>query len=103
MKARLSAALTARAAAGVALVVVTHDLSFAAETFDRALVLDRGRLEADETLAELLVATGRLAPLGLAPPPVAALSTALRLPGAPVRVADAARALARVAGGISPV
>jgi len=41
----------------------------------------------------------RLEPLGLAPPPVAALSVALDLPGRPVRAADAARALARVARG----
>ncbi|HEY6808451.1 MAG TPA: hypothetical protein VI160_06650, partial [Gemmatimonadales bacterium] len=103
LKARLGGALAARAAEGVALVVITHDLGFAAETLDRALVLDRGRLAADGPLAELLVATAHLARLGLAPPPVAALSVGLGLPGAPVRVADAARALARVAGGTGAV
>jgi energy-coupling factor transport system ATP-binding protein len=103
LKVRLAAALADRAAAGIAQVVVTHDLAFAAEALDRALVLDRGRLAADAPLSELLVATSRLAPLGLAPPPVAALSAALRLPGTPVRIADAARALTRVAAGTPPV
>src|SRR5439155_69976 len=65
----------------------------------RALALDRGRLACDEPLAGLLAAPPRLEPLGLAPPAVAALSRALGLPGAPVREADAARALARVAAG----
>lgn len=103
LKARLGAALAARAAAGVALVVVTHDLSFAAETLDRALVLDHGRLAEDAPLSQLLIETSRLARLGLAPPSVAALSLALRLPSTPVRIADAALALARVAGGTPPV
>jgi len=99
LRARVASALLERAAAGAALLVVTHDLAFAAETLERALVLDRGRLACDEPLAGLLGAPPRLEPLGLAPPAVAALSRALGLPGAPVREADAARALARVAAG----
>src|SRR5207245_2612685 len=86
-------------ALGFAAPEVTHDLALAAETLERALVLDRGRLACDEPLAGLLAAPPRLEPLGLAPPAVAALSRALGLPGAPVREADAARALARVAAG----
>src|SRR5207244_12115953 len=76
-----------------------HDLTFAAETLERGLVLDRGSRACDEPLAGLLGDVTRLEPLGLAPPPVAALSVALDLPGRPVRAADAARALARVARG----
>jgi energy-coupling factor transporter ATP-binding protein EcfA2 len=83
----------------VALLVITHDLTFAAETLDRGLVLDRGRLARDEPLAGLLGDAARLEPLGLVPPAVAALSAALDLPGRPVRAADVARALARVAQG----
>jgi energy-coupling factor transporter ATP-binding protein EcfA2 len=98
LRARVANALLERAAAGVALLVVTHDLAFAAEALERALVLDRGRLACDEPLAGLLPAATRLEPLGLAPPAVAALSRALGLPGVPVREADVARALARVAG-----
>jgi energy-coupling factor transporter ATP-binding protein EcfA2 len=96
---RVTRALLARATAGVALLVITHDLSFAAEALERGLVLDRGRLVCDESLGTLLGSRTRLEPLGLAPPPVAALSTALDLPGRPVRMADAARVLGRVAGG----
>jgi len=99
LRARVARALLERASGGAALLVVTHDLTFAAEVLDRAVVLDRGRLVCDESLASLLGAAARLAPLGLVPPPVAALSTALDLPGRPIRAAEAARVLARVAGG----
>ena len=99
LSARVIRALVERAAAGVALLVITHDLAFAAEALERGLVLDRGRLVCDEPLAGLLGSAARLEPLGLAPPAVAALSAALDLPGRPVRAADAARALARVARG----
>jgi len=99
LRARVTRALLERSAASVALLVITHDLTFAAETLDRGLVLDRGTLACDEPLPSLLGDATRLEPLGLAPPPVAALSTALDLPGRPVREAEAARELARVARG----
>jgi len=102
LRARVARALLERAATGVALLVITHDLAFAAETLERGLVLDRGRLAQSGPLADLLASRERLEPLGLAPPPVAVLSAALDLPGRPVREADAVRALARaarVAGG----
>lgn len=99
LRARVARALHERSAEGVALLVITHDVTFAAETLERGLVLDRGRLACDEPLHQLLAVAERLAPLGLAPPPVAALSAALELPGRPVREADAARTLARVAAG----
>src|SRR6266702_1009319 len=91
LRARVTAALLGRAASGTALLVVTHDLAFAAETLERGLVLDRGNLACDEPLEPLLGDAERLEPLGLAPPPVAALSVALDLPGRPVRARDAAR------------
>ena len=87
-------ALTERAAAGAALLVITHDLGFAAETLDRAMVLERGRLAGDAPLADLLSAGGGLASWGLAVPPLAELSAALRLPGGPLRERDVAHALA---------
>lgn len=102
LRERVGRALLDRAAGGAALLVITHDLTFAPEVLDRALVLDRGRLACDESLATILTDAKRLEGLGLVPPPVAELSTALDLPGRPVRAADAARTLARVAGG-SPV
>ena len=63
------------------------------------LVLDSGRLMLDGPLPALLGDAARLESLGLALPPVAALSAALGLPGRPTRQVDAARALARVAAG----
>lgn len=99
LRERVARALLERADRGAALLLITHDLTFAAEVLDRALVLDRGRLACDEALAGLLTDATRLEVLGLAPPPVAELSTALHLPGRPVRAADAAKMLARVAGG----
>jgi energy-coupling factor transport system ATP-binding protein len=99
LRTRVTRALLDRSAGSVALLVITHDLTFAAETLERGVVLDLGRLACDESLARLLGDVKRLEPLGLAPPPVAALSAALDLPGRPVRAADAAAALARVARG----
>jgi len=99
LRARVTRALLDRSAGSVALLVITHDLTFAAESLERGLVLDRGSLVCDESLASLLGDATRLEPLGLAPPPVAALSAALDLPGRPVRAADVATALARVARG----
>ena len=100
LRARVARALLERAAAGVALLVITHDLSFAAEVLERGVVLDGGRVARDEPVARLLGDATRLEPLGLAAPPVASLSAALDLPGRPVRAADAARVLARVARGL---
>ena len=100
-RARVADALREHAGRGAALLVVTQDLAFAAETLERGIVLDRGRLACDEPLDRLLTSAERLKPLGLVPPPVAALSIALDLPGRPVRERDAAHTLARVAGGRS--
>jgi len=98
---RVADAVREHADRGAALLVLTHDLAFAAETLQRGIVLDRGRLACDEPLDRLLTSAERLKPLGLVPPPVAALSVALDLPGRPVRERDAADTLARVAGGRS--
>ena len=88
-------ALTARAVSGVGVLVITHDLSFAAETLGRALVLERGRLALDAPLASVLLDSARLEGLGLVAPPLARLSVALALPGSPVRARDVAGALAQ--------
>jgi energy-coupling factor transporter ATP-binding protein EcfA2 len=93
-RARVAAALAARAESGTALLVVTHDLGFAAETLDRALVLEQGRLAWDAPLAALLAESERLEALGLVAPPLARLSLALALPGGPVREREVAHALA---------
>jgi energy-coupling factor transporter ATP-binding protein EcfA2 len=81
---QVARALAERAAEGTAALVITHDLGFAADVLDRALVLERGRLAYDASLAALFADGGRLDDLGLVPPPPAALAAALRLPGLPI-------------------
>jgi energy-coupling factor transporter ATP-binding protein EcfA2 len=91
---RVAEAVAERAAAGTAVVIITHDLGFAADVLDRALVLERGRLVHDCSLAALFRDPGGLARLGLVRPPPAELSAVLQLPGTPIRAPDVARALA---------
>jgi energy-coupling factor transporter ATP-binding protein EcfA2 len=90
LRARVGRVVRDRRAAGCAVVVVTHDVAFAAETLDRALVLDGGSVVFDGAIAELCRDPDRLRVLGLREPPVAALSRTLALPGRPVRIDDAA-------------
>jgi energy-coupling factor transporter ATP-binding protein EcfA2 len=92
-RARVAEALAARADGGTALLVVTHDLGFAAETLQRALVLEQGRLARDAALGPFLAEAKPLERLGLVAPPLARLSRALGLAGGPVREAEVARAL----------
>jgi energy-coupling factor transport system ATP-binding protein len=51
---RLGARLEALAAEGTAILVATHDVEFAAEVADRALLLIDGRLAADGSAGEVL-------------------------------------------------
>lgn len=92
---RVTAALAARAQAGVAVLVITHDLGFAVETVERALVLERGWLACDLGLAALLADAERVAALGLVRPPLAEAAARLRLPGSPLVEAEFARTLAQ--------
>jgi energy-coupling factor transporter ATP-binding protein EcfA2 len=92
-RARVAEALAARADEGTALLVVTHDLGFAAETLQRALVLEQGRLVRDAILGPFLAEARGLEGLGLVAPPLARLSQALGLPGWPAREAEVANAL----------
>jgi len=53
-RSRVIAALTARRRAGAAIVAVTHDVGFAAELLDRAVVLDQRTVSHDGSLMALL-------------------------------------------------
>ena len=90
---RVIAALRRRNAAGVTSIVVSHDVAFVAETAERVVVLRDGAVVADAPARALLSDAAVLAPLGLGPPPAAALGRALGLPGAPIRVEECAAAL----------
>ncbi|MGE5144150.1 MAG: hypothetical protein ACM3OA_11995, partial [Acidobacteriota bacterium] len=63
----------------------------------RGLVLDHGRLALDAPLSDLLGQGEGLVDMGLVPPPLSLLSTALSLPGHPIRARDVAAGLASVA------
>jgi energy-coupling factor transporter ATP-binding protein EcfA2 len=90
---RVIAALRGRGAAGATLVIVSHDVAFVAEVAERVVVLREGAVAADAPARTLLSDAAALAPLGLEPPPAAALGAALELPGAPIRVEECAAAL----------
>lgn len=90
------AALRRRNAAGVTSIVVSHDVAFVAETAERVVVLREGAVAADAPARKLLRDAAALAPLGLAPPPAAALGLALGLPGEPIRVEECVAALGGV-------
>ena len=87
------AALRRRNAAGVTSVVVSHDVAFVAETAERVVVLRDGVVVADAPARALLSDAAALTPLGLEPPPAAALGRALGLPGSPIRVEECVAAL----------
>lgn len=90
--------LTELAAGGVSVLAVTHDLTFAAETLERAIVLEGGRVAFDGSLETLLFDPARLEAAGLRQPPSVALAAALGLDGRPRTVAEtAARLAARLA------
>ena len=90
---RVIAALRRRVEAGVTALVVSHDVGFVAEVADRVVVMREGGVAADAAARTLLTDAAALAPLGLAPPPAAALATAVGLPGAPIRLEECAAAL----------
>jgi len=90
---RVIGALRRRAASGVTVLVVSHDLGFVAELAERVVVLRAGRVAADRPARELLYDAGALAALELRPPPAGEIGLALGLPGAPVRAAEVAAAL----------
>jgi energy-coupling factor transporter ATP-binding protein EcfA2 len=92
---RVAAAMAAASGRGAALLVITHDLGFAAETLDRALVLEAGRLVSDGPLASLLYEAAQIERLGLVAPPVVRLSAALALPDRPLTEERVAGALSR--------
>jgi energy-coupling factor transport system ATP-binding protein len=87
------AALRRRSRAGVTLLAVSHDLSFVAETAERVVVMEGGRVVADRPARELLYDRATLGALGLRPPATVEIGLSLKLPGAPIRAGDVAAAL----------
>ena len=92
---RVVGALQRRAAAGVTVVAVSHDLGFVAEAADRVVVMRDGRIAADRPVRELLYDRSALSTLGLRPPATVEIGLALVLAGWPVRSEEV---VARLAG-----
>jgi energy-coupling factor transport system ATP-binding protein len=89
----VAGALRRRAAAGVTVLVVSHDLAFVAEAVERVVVLREGRVAADRPARELLHDREALRALDLRPPATVEIARALGLPGAPIRASEVAEAL----------
>lgn len=81
------------AARGIAVLTVSHDLQFVANTVERVLVMERGAMVYDGACRSLMLDSARLEGLGLEMPPAVCLSQALRLPGVPVPFDAVAAAL----------
>jgi len=90
---RVIAALRRRAAEGVTVLAVSHDLGFVAEAADRVVVMREGRIAEDRTARELLYDREALATLGLRPPATVEIGLALQLAGAPIRSGEVVEAL----------
>jgi len=93
---RVVAALRRRAAEGVTVLTVSHDLGFVAEVADRVVVMREGRIAADRPARELLYDREALAALGLRPPATAEVGIALGLRGSPVRTSEVVQAMSGI-------
>lgn len=80
---RIAAHVERLVAAGDTVICLTHDLRLVAETASRVLVLQAGRLVADDTPRAVFSDEAAVARSGLRPPTVSALSR--RLPGRAAR------------------
>lgn len=65
-------------AAGRTIILVTHDMTLAAEQADRVVVLHRGRIIGDGPPKEVFCQADLLAQASLSPPPIMELAQALR-------------------------
>jgi energy-coupling factor transport system ATP-binding protein len=101
--ARIGSIVDAYRRAGRTVVAITHDMEFAAEHFERVVVMRDGAIVADGSPADIL-ATGKtdlLNSTGLVPPVAARLGTRLGLGATPTLASlVAALAAARVVRGV---
>jgi energy-coupling factor transport system ATP-binding protein len=95
--ARVGAIVQAYKRAGRTVVAVTHDMEFAAEHFDRVVVMRRGEVVADASPSEVFASedAARLASTGLVPPVAARVGASLGLGRTPTL----ASLVARLGGG----
>jgi len=65
-------------------VTITHDIDFAAENFDRVIVMARGKVIADGSARDVLSQTDALRSAEVEPPQLARLARSLGLPATPL-------------------
>lgn len=92
---RVGAVIAAWRAAGRTAIAITHDMEFAATSFERIVVMRLGSVIADGPPTEVLTVanTALLASTGIAPPPVALVAAAAGLETTPLDVVGLLAAL----------
>jgi energy-coupling factor transporter ATP-binding protein EcfA2 len=99
---RTAALIRRQVAKGVAVLAVTHDLTFVAEAFDRVCVLDGGIMSLDAPTSAVLRGEVLPLPFGTNWTGVPAISRALKLVNEPLRFAGAVDALRQLRLGSEP-
>jgi energy-coupling factor transporter ATP-binding protein EcfA2 len=92
--ARLAAILAGLRLAGKTVLLITHDLDFAAETTERAVLLEDGLVIACGPVGQILSDAERLSTCGLVGPQITRLSASLGLPEPAMTVDALVQALA---------
>lgn len=67
-------------------IIITHDIDFCADHFERVVAMADGRVLADGPAGDVLAQTGLLSTTNVEPPQLVRLAQALGLPGAPLFV-----------------
>ncbi len=83
-------------------VAITHDLDFAADHFERVVVMSRGRILADGPAREVLGKVDLLREARIRPPQLVALAFALDLPATPLTVVEFVDAYGRASRRQAP-
>ena len=74
-------------------MTITHDIDFAAEHFERVIVMAGGQVQADGHAADVLARTEVLVAAEVEPPQLPRLALALGLPGTPLTPAQFVKTL----------
>jgi energy-coupling factor transporter ATP-binding protein EcfA2 len=102
--ARVGAVVRRMRDAGRAVIAITHDMEFAANHFDRVVIMRQGTVIADGLPSELLAVAnqGLLGTTGLTPPPAARIAAALGFAVVPANAMALVEMLTNRSSGILP-
>lgn len=98
--ARLSDIVGRLADTGRSVIAITHDIDFAAETFDRMIVMSRGRIAGDAITPQMVEEFELLAEAAVDPPQLTRLGRELDLPPGTHDQASFLRRLSDARGGV---